>query len=171
MTATFRTNHIIATSVDGFNVEQCHSLPQCIEAFRWAQQENVGHHSCKRFFFDVGSHIGVHTRFLFEPHLYDHQDHIYSRVLNEVFGERKEDDEKTDICVIGFEPNPRHVQRLRDLTFAYLLRGWKAKFIFAAAGAPSSGTSVATFYKQDRGVNLDWVLLTNFFFSRFATRP
>merc|ERR1712183_128938 len=40
---------------------------------------------------------------------------------------------KTGVCVLGFEPNPRHSPRLQRLEEAYVTQGWHVHFYPLAA--------------------------------------
>ena len=59
---------------------------------------------CRHVFLDVGSNIGMHVRFLFEPHLYP-KAHVARAFFQEKFGPEASRDNR-DYCVFSFEPNP-----------------------------------------------------------------
>lgn len=83
---------------------------------------------CKHVYLDFGGNMGVHTRFLLQPQLYpklqtygtDTEEHrkgpgFYGEpnlhtYFNAAFGL-----DRSDVCVFGFEPNPLHGPRLRQI--------------------------------------------------------
>ena len=90
--------------------------------------------SCKFVYFDFGGNIGVQTRKLFEPHLYPARGRkSFFDVWARVFGEDREAWRK-DVCVVGFEPNPAHAPRLRELAERYTARGWRTTYVLAGIG-------------------------------------
>ena len=100
---------------------------------------------CYHIFLDVGSNIGVHNRFLFEPHLYPKstsRSHFQAK-LGANFDNR-------DICAFAFafafEPNPVHKPRLEQLSQAYQAMGWRLH-IFNAGVSDTNGTMA--FYHVD----------------------
>jgi FkbM family methyltransferase len=78
---------------------------------------------CYHVFLDVGANIGVHSRFLFEPHLYPDATtaHMF---FNQQFGPPSMRDNR-DICTFAFEPNPNHAATLQRTSEAYLAQGWR----------------------------------------------
>ena len=97
---------------------------------------------CYNIYLDVGSNIGVHTRFLFEPNLYPN-----AKDARKVFdGEFGTDRDNRDFCSFGFEPNPIHVAHHHKLEAAYQALGWRYKFIPAGV---SDQEGNLTFYKTD----------------------
>jgi hypothetical protein len=75
---------------------------------------------CHHVFLDVGANIGIHARFLFEPELYP--DAKARKWFDDAYGA---DRDPRDICVFAFEPNPKHTQRLQDLSQAYAALGYR----------------------------------------------
>lgn len=144
----------IQNSFDGFDVTSCNNYLPCLRAFEWGKQQSLAH--CEQIFLDVGSNIGVHSRFFFEPDKYDGEDHPYKDLFNNNFGPRSYADRISKQCAVAFEPNPAHVERHRNLTAAYIRMGWRYKAYFVAAGAPRSEGDSLVFYKQDRGSFNDW---------------
>ena len=51
------------------------------------------------------------------------------------------------ICAIGFEPNPKHEDRLKKLKNAYLKCGWKIKIFTKTAVSDKNG--ITTFYSDE----------------------
>jgi hypothetical protein len=78
---------------------------------------------CYHVFLDVGANIGVHSRFLFEPHLYPDAKtaHLF---FNQQFGPPGMRDSR-DICSFAFEPNPNHAATLQRTAKAYQAQGWR----------------------------------------------
>mmetsp|Transcript_639 Transcript_639/g.1463 ORF Transcript_639/g.1463 Transcript_639/m.1463 type:complete len:295 (+) Transcript_639:161-1045(+) len=98
---------------------------------------------CYHVFLDVGSNIGVHSRFLFEPSKYPDAK-TGRRLFNEHFGGEESRDNR-DICSFAFEPNPVHVTRHRELSEAYSKKGWR--YVFIPAGVSDRDGNL-TFYHQ-----------------------
>jgi len=94
----------------------------CASAVAWSSQPHLGS-SCTYLFLDVGSNIGVHVRFLFEPKLYKPR-HKYDNVLDKEFGADRTL-RRDKMCAVSFEPNPRHRKRHQDLAEAYARQGWR----------------------------------------------
>ena len=71
-----------------------------------------------------GSNIGMHVRFLLEPHLYPKQEYS-SKVFDHYFPRMslKSGGVRSDVCAVGFEPNPLHKRRLQLLGSYYRSRG------------------------------------------------
>ena len=111
---------------------------------------------CKHVFLDVGSNIGVHSRILYEPHLYpkpqlengNFTDRFSSRkFFANRFGKEDERDNR-NICIFAFEPNPLHIKRHKELERAYNALGWRYHFIHGGVGDTSS---TITFYHIGKG--------------------
>jgi FkbM family methyltransferase len=96
---------------------------------------------CYHVFLDVGSNIGNHVRFLFEPQLYPAA-RIARNFFKEAFGPESER-VNTDICVFSFEPNPDHYSRHEHLRRAYNSLDWRYTPIHAGVGHQ---TGNITFY-------------------------
>lgn len=84
---------------------------------------------CYHVFLDVGSNLGIHGRFLFEPDVYPDSQSSVSHFGRE-FGM---DRDNRDICVFAFEPNPKFAQRQLDLAAAYQAMGWRYHPLLAGA--------------------------------------
>jgi len=106
---------------------------------------------CYHVFLDVGSNVGVHGRFLFEPQKYPNAKEAHG-IFNEHFGGPEIRDNR-NICVFAFEPNPVHKERHLQLQEAYSKVGWR--YHHFAAGAGDKVENV-TFYHQDNGNNNEW---------------
>ena len=119
---------------------------------RWARQPRLGD-GCAHVFLDVGANVGLHGRFLYEPELYP--DNRYHDVFPQVFGANWRTD-KESMCVVAFEPNPRHRAWLTRQAVAYQRRGWRYVAVFAAVGAGASDAKL-TFVRPEKGSsNNDW---------------
>ena len=119
---------------------------------RWARQPRLGD-GCAHVFLDVGANVGLHGRFLYEPELYP--ENRYHDVFPEVFGANWRTD-KESMCVVAFEPNPRHRAWLTRQAVAYQRRGWRYVAVFAAVGAGASDATL-TFVRPEKGSsNNDW---------------
>ena len=81
---------------------------------------------------DVGSNIGIHARFLYEPELYPGQN--YSKLFFDKYFPEIHRIKRKDICMVGFEPNPKHRKRLKRLQSYYQSFGLRAHWFFAGVG-------------------------------------
>ena len=104
---------------------------------------------CHHVYLDVGSNIGVQIRKLFEPERYpDAPIHSY---FNQNFGtiEKRKSSHPgpaSFLCAIGFEPNPRHVEYLKQIEKSYNECGWKVKFMTNSGVSDHNG--IGTFYSN-----------------------
>ena len=96
---------------------------------------------CYHVFLDVGSNIGIHGRFLFEPQKYPDSTSSVATFDRE-FGSPRDN---RLYCVFAFEPNPKFEQRHLDLEKAYRTLGWQYTFIKAGA---SNIDGNLTFYQS-----------------------
>jgi len=88
--------------------------------------------SCKSIFLDLGSNIGVNVRKLYESEKY--QGAKLLPELEKAFGSpksRRAPD--SGLCALGFEPNPKHKDRLDKIEQAYIKKGFKVHFYPYAA--------------------------------------
>ena len=86
---------------------------------------------CKHVYLDVGSNIGVQIRKLYEPELYPGSSIL--KVFDEYFGSNITT-RRREVCAMGFEPNPHHMERLTMLKARYNALGWRTDFMLEAAG-------------------------------------
>jgi len=89
---------------------------------------------CQKIFLDLGSHIGVNVRKFYEPKRYPGAKLV--RYFDESIGAsswRRVQANKTGVCVLGFEPNPKRSARLQRLEEAYVAKGWHVHFYPLAA--------------------------------------
>ncbi len=94
---------------------------------------------CYHVFLDVGSNIGIHARFLYEPDLYPESASSVPRFAAE-FGYPRDN---RDYCVFSFEPNPKFERRHREMEEAYRAMGWRYTPVIAGA---SDADGNFTFY-------------------------
>uniref|UniRef100_A0A7S0ZIH9 Methyltransferase FkbM domain-containing protein n=1 Tax=Timspurckia oligopyrenoides TaxID=708627 RepID=A0A7S0ZIH9_9RHOD len=104
---------------------------------------------CLLVYLDVGANIGIHTRFLFEPEKYPKVKHIHD-IFNNNFGKTRD---KRDICSFGFEPNPAHIKRNKQLEQQYANMGWKYTHIYA--GASDHDGNLTFWHRGDKNKN-EW---------------
>ena len=111
-------------------------------------RERVRHATdgCVNVFVDAGANIGVHTRFLFEPAKYPHSH--FTKVFKRSFGSIASNGMAPLTCSLGFEPNPRHIERHKALERAYKQMGWRYSFFPFALGVNTSEDLV--FYENPR---------------------
>ena len=110
---------------------------------------------CHHVYLDVGSNIGVQIRKLFEPERYP--DAPIHSFFNQNFGtidKRKgsHPGHASFLCAIGFEPNPRHAEYLKQIEKSYNECGWKVKFMTNSGVSDHNG--IGTFY-SDEAFNLN----------------
>eukprot|EP01083_Nonionella_stella_P025829 71134_1 len=92
----------------------------------------IWHWKCPNIYIDLGSNIGVQIRKIFEPEKYPETSISY--VLNKTmkhfakFLGRDIETRRKHCCVFGFEANPKHEQRLKEIEQCYNLLGWKTHF-------------------------------------------
>ena len=106
---------------------------------------------CLNVFLDIGGNMGVQARRLFEPKRYRLKKrpvppmpgfcHPMALEFSIAFPERPQD--HRDVCVIGFEPNPGHHARLRELAERYTLLGFRTTYIFSAVGTRNGTSTLA----------------------------
>jgi hypothetical protein len=89
---------------------------------------------CHHVYLDIGSNIGVQVRKLFEPEKYPRA--AVLRKFDQVFGPpaARLANGAQGLCAFGFEANPSHWPRLKEIEKAYSLRGWRVHFFPSAAG-------------------------------------
>ena len=113
---------------------------------------------CRYVFLDAGMNIGIHSRFLFEPQRYP-KARYPSEVFSGLFGDdRSRPSSQSGICSFGWEPNPLHATRLKDLENAYRARGWRTHFFSAGVG---NRNGTATWYRTnspEEKKNKEWGL-------------
>ena len=102
---------------------------------------------CYHVFLDIGANVGVHGRFVYEPHKYPDMNAKTIEIFTQFFGDPKSRDPR-NICVFVFEPNPAHEQRHLDLQKAYGKAGLRYYPIMAGV---SDQNGNLTFYHQDGG--------------------
>ena len=68
----------------------------------------------KHVFLDLGSNIGIHGRFLFEPQHYPNSKSSVATLAQE-FGPIRDN---RDFCVFAFEPNPKFEKKHLELVVA-----------------------------------------------------
>ncbi|KAL3817421.1 hypothetical protein ACHAXA_011050 [Cyclostephanos tholiformis] len=108
----------------------------------WGKKAGKLADGCRHVFLDVGSNIGVHARMLLEPHLYP----VANRTRSSRRRRRGADED--EYCVFGFEPNPAHASRHREMEGAYSAVGWRYHFVHAGVGDVDGNL---TFYHVGRG--------------------
>merc|ERR1719238_1904420 len=95
---------------------------------------------CRSIFLDVGSNQGVQVRKFYEAEKYPAALMLDS--LDTIFGlpaERRAPASESGLCVLGFEPNPDHYDKLQAIEDAYQAKGWHAHF-YRVAVWKSEGT-------------------------------
>jgi hypothetical protein len=95
---------------------------------------------CYHVFLDCGSNLGVHGRFLFEPHKYPNS--TFVTIFDEHFGAYRT---QQNICVFAFEPNPRHTQKQLLTQTKYRTMGWRYHYMPYGVGDMDGNL---TFYRN-----------------------
>lgn len=106
---------------------------------------------CFHVFMDVGANIGVHGRFLLEPHKFPNAKDALKFFQNQ-FGPPATRD-NGDICVFAFEPNPNHHERLYQVSAAYKAMGWRFHVIPAGV---SDKADQLEFYTNGDKSHSEW---------------
>jgi len=101
---------------------------------RWAADEKLSSwksdlDGCYHVYIDVGSHRGIQVRKLYEPKKYP--DSKVHPLFDKFFGLPAERN-SSEICTVGFEPDPRYRMDLRLIKSNYGKMGWPIKFFFSA---------------------------------------
>ena len=104
---------------------------------------------CYHVFMDVGANIGVHGRFLYEPHKYPIAK-TSREIFDREFGAKRDN---RDFCVFAFEPNPRHHPKIQAKADAYQAMGWRYQLVPVGVGDEDS---VLAFYRQGDDRNEEW---------------
>ena len=127
---------------------------------------------CRNIFIDLGANVGIHSRFLFEPHRYPRERHPktgrdlhpYADIFDREFGRSRN---LSATCAVAFEPNPGHSARHRELHAAYLNAGWR--HLHVAAGVSDRNGSL-TFYANGDYAKTGQKNYLSFAATRLATR-
>jgi len=107
-------------------------------------------------YLDVGSHRGIQVRKLYEPRKYP--DSKVHTLFDKFFGLPTERN-SSEICTVGFEPDPRHRMDLRLIKSTYEKMGWPVNFIFSAVSDRNTKEKIAL---RTAGKTLtDWRASTN----------
>ena len=96
---------------------------------------------CFHIFLDVGANWGITTRKIFEPQLYPGSRSI--GYFDKYFGVDRLEKLSADpkyICAAGFEPNPRHAMKLKEIETQYQKCGWNVKMSTETAIYDEKGT-------------------------------
>jgi FkbM family methyltransferase len=111
---------------------------------------NTKWNDCAGIFLDFGSNVGVQARKFFEPDLYPNAPLVplFERLYGPVETRRKK------FCVIGFEANPHHTERLKLVENCHRKLGWKT--IFFSETAVSNKDGVVDFYADAEPEHNEW---------------
>ena len=107
---------------------------------------------CYHVYLDVGSNIGVQIRKLFEPEKYPNATvlQIFDKNFGSINERQHEYSENGGIvCAIGFEPNPRHTEYLKQIESSYNQCGWRVLFLTETAVSDHNG--IGKFYSKGKG--------------------
>ena len=107
---------------------------------------------CRYVFLDVGSNVGMHVRFLFEPERFPLNK--YGGIFNRTFPRRRSD--RQDICAFGFEPNPKHKERLNQLQKQYSEIGWRVQSFHEAVAAKEGRATFWHVNDVDDTIHNEW---------------
>jgi len=104
--------------------------------------ELFAQYACEHVYVDMGTNIGVQLRKLYEPEKYlNAQIHP---VFEKFFGLGT----RCNVCSIGFEPNPKHTHRLRELQQRYRYIGYGVLIYHAAAGTHTGTLKLSTSHES-----------------------
>jgi len=112
---------------------------------RWAADEKLSSwksdlDGCYHVYIDVGSHRGIQVRKLYEPKKYP--DSKVHPLFDKFFGLPAERN-SSEICTVGFEPDPRYRMDLRLIKSNYEKMGWPVNFIFSAVSDRNTKGKIA----------------------------
>ena len=99
---------------------------------------------CYHIFLDCGSNVGVHGRFLFEPHKYPKSK--FAHEFDTIFGV---DRTLQNICVFAFEPNPKHNGTQSTTQRAYSKMGWR--YYYMPFAVSDRNGSLTFYHNSDIG--------------------
>jgi hypothetical protein len=108
--------------------------------------------NCTHFYLDIGSNIGVQIRKLFEPAHYPES--LVLPIFDKYFGNISTRLNNKALCAIGFEMNPHHTQRLKDLETSYNVCGRNVYFYKETAVAAYDGQ--IKFWSDNDHKNKEW---------------
>lgn len=117
---------------------------------------------CYHVYLDVGSNIGMHGRFVFEPKAFPgnrsnwaYPQHVkMMHIFDENFGKDRDINSKNgNVCVFAFEPNPVH--RARHLQLKEFYKKLDLRYHPIPFGVGDQDGTI-TFYHQDQGKNNEW---------------
>ncbi|KAL7460291.1 hypothetical protein ACHAXS_000755 [Conticribra weissflogii] len=124
-----RADRIILSNISSQTTSRSADLsPKSPPSSTSSRQPRLGD-GCYHVFLDVGSNIGLHARFLYEPHHYPNSKSSV-RAFDEQFGPNRDN---RDYCIFAFEPNPLFRKRHLELAEAYEKIGWRYHPILAGA--------------------------------------
>ena len=112
--------------------------------------------TCSDVYLDIGSNIGVQVKKFFEPSRYENKasrkkdKHTLKTVLQlytDNFGPPDKRFNNSNLCVLGFEPNPQHQQILNNIERKYIAKGWKIHFFPYAVSVQNT---FMTLYTDER---------------------
>ena len=103
---------------------------------------------CYHIFLDVGANVGVHGRFLLEPHKYPN-----TKRSVDLFQKEYALKDNQNVCVFEFEANSRHWPRLDEISDAYAQMGWRYHVIHAAVSDQEGTTTFFHQGKRDEKLN------------------
>lgn len=107
---------------------------------------------CKDFYLDIGSNIGVQIRKLFEPEHYPASPVI--SIFDNYFGNINSRLKNKGLCAVGFEMNPHHTKRLKELETKYNSCGKNVYLYTETAVAAFDGQ--IEFWSDDDINNNEW---------------
>lgn len=108
---------------------------------------------CFHVYLDVGSNVGIQVRKLFEPRLYPGSQVLST--FNQLFGPPSERNRST-LCAVGFEPNPAHEARLKEIEAAYRRCGWPVRFFTQTAVGGRDAGAIGDFFSDGEVDKLEW---------------
>ena len=109
-TACILTFTIMSKSVD---VTKLNSATSCDINKRFKRNVTNLLDGCFHVYLDVGSNVGIQVRKIFEPQLFPNATAL--EFYDKYFGPLSSRREKGVVCVVGFEPNPGHVKKLKGI--------------------------------------------------------
>lgn len=94
--------------------------------------------SCKQFYVDLGSNVGVQVRKLYQPELYPEA--AVLPIFEQYFGSGHHRRSNKQLCSVGFEMNPKHTERLKLLESFHVQCNFRTFFYTETAVASYDGS-------------------------------
>lgn len=111
---------------------------------------------CKHVYLDMGTNVGIQIRKFFQPLSYP-QSIIWPPIWDKYFGKYDvKTNNRTDVCVFGFEPNPKHNEILRRTEKYYQNNGFSVIIFKETAISTTHGNATFIHDFTSDAVHQEW---------------